>query len=782
MPDRPEVTAVEIARLAGVGRAAVSNWRRRHPDFPRPVGGTDSSPTFPLDQVEQWLRDQGKIAELPPLERAWQQLETLRDPDGPPVAPLIGAGAFLLLLHRDPAAWTALADRPDTRLATDLPRALRHAARAAIGPDATDRLGLPPLVGPTYLDLARLLARLADAHGAPAAYEQLLTRHAEANTRQLAPTPPEAAALLAALPQTGTAPHAAETTGAAAARPHRAADAGGAPLDEPGVAPWHTGAVSRPDSGAADGPSGAAAPAWPHAAAAAGGPAVPPGPSAAGAVTVLDPACGLGALLLAAGPGAVRAGQDLDAGYAALAVLRLALQTPGAWPGPLAVDLRPGDALRADAHPGLLADAVLCQPPYNERDWGHDELQFDPRWSGGVVPPRGESELAWLLHCLSHTRPGGLAALLLPPTVASRRAGRRVRSELIRTGALRAVVALPAGTAPPYGVPLHLWVLRRPRPGDDFRQVLLLDAAAAHPAAEGGRDRIDWPALTRTVLDTWYAFDAAARSGGPLPADRPGVHRTVTALDLLDDETDLSPARHLPAAPTAPPDTLSHLRTRVGELLGTLADLDARLPEVTAVAEPVVPPSVTVGELARAGALEVHSSGQGPAAGTGATPLLTDQDLLAGRPPSGTTDATDAPTARPGDVLLPALGGETAHAVRAGDPYDGAVLGPRLHLLRPDPEQVDPDYLAGRLRATGAARRASSYASTTTRLDIRRLELPRLPVERQRVLGAAFRRLADFRTDLARTTELADTLTRTLTDALAAGTVEPADGGGESDG
>jgi hypothetical protein len=33
-----------IARLARVGRAAVSNWRRRHTAFPDPVGGTDASP------------------------------------------------------------------------------------------------------------------------------------------------------------------------------------------------------------------------------------------------------------------------------------------------------------------------------------------------------------------------------------------------------------------------------------------------------------------------------------------------------------------------------------------------------------------------------------------------------------------------------------------------------------------------------------------------------------------------------------------------------------------
>ena len=65
MPDGAMVAAGDIARLAGVGRAAVSNWRRRFQDFPEPVGGTSSSPLFSLTEVETWLHGQGKLQELP---------------------------------------------------------------------------------------------------------------------------------------------------------------------------------------------------------------------------------------------------------------------------------------------------------------------------------------------------------------------------------------------------------------------------------------------------------------------------------------------------------------------------------------------------------------------------------------------------------------------------------------------------------------------------------------------------------------------------------------------
>jgi hypothetical protein len=63
------VTAADISRLAGVTRATVSNWRRRHPDFPAPAGGTDTSPTYDLDAVRAWLSARGQLPEDTPADR-----------------------------------------------------------------------------------------------------------------------------------------------------------------------------------------------------------------------------------------------------------------------------------------------------------------------------------------------------------------------------------------------------------------------------------------------------------------------------------------------------------------------------------------------------------------------------------------------------------------------------------------------------------------------------------------------------------------------------------------
>ncbi|MFD4917790.1 class I SAM-dependent DNA methyltransferase [Streptomyces virginiae] len=667
-----EVTAAEVARLAGVGRAAVSNGRRRHADFPKPVGGTETSPSFSLDEVEHWLRAQGKLAEVPLRERVWQQIAA--HPGGAVVA-LVQAGGALLVVRDRPTDWLELTAVSDARMATLLRPVLDQALGARLGPGHA-LAEIPP--DPAAMPLLRAAAALAAELGARQAFEFLLGRHLDANPRQYTLTPDGLAALMAAL----------------------------------------------------------------------AGPA---------ARTVLDPACGTGSLLRAVRGATALYAQDSAPELAALAALRLALN------GTPQVRAAAADSLRADAFAQDTVDAVLCHPPFNERAWGHEELAYDPRWEYGF-PARTESELAWVQHALAHLREGGTAVLLMPPAVAARRSGRRIRADLLRRGALRAVVALPAGAAPPYGIPLHLWVLRRPAPhAAPPAGLLLIDTAAL---AADDRLRSAWPAVHEAVQDAWSAYD---RTGSV--AQAPGVSRVVPVIELLDDDVDLTPARHLPP-PTAGggPAELTAVRERLGETLGRAARLTP--PAAAAPAGGTVrPPMTTVGELARAGALELHT---GTGGGTGSAPVLTEQDVSTGSGPTGTLAPTaDEPVlTAPGDVLVPLVGGAAIARV-VDEATAGAVPGRGLALLRPDPAALDPWFLAGFLRGTANTRRASSHASTATRLDVRRLRLPRLPLAQQQGYGLRFQALAEFEDALRLAGRLGEQLVQGFHDGLSDGTVTP---------
>ena len=50
-----QLTLVDIAAIAGVSRAAVSNWRSRHASFPQPIAERGRSPLFDAQEVLRWL-------------------------------------------------------------------------------------------------------------------------------------------------------------------------------------------------------------------------------------------------------------------------------------------------------------------------------------------------------------------------------------------------------------------------------------------------------------------------------------------------------------------------------------------------------------------------------------------------------------------------------------------------------------------------------------------------------------------------------------------------------
>ncbi|GAA5211556.1 hypothetical protein GCM10023323_43660 [Streptomyces thinghirensis] len=735
-----EVTAAGIARLAGVGRAAVSNWRRRHADFPKPVGGTETSPSFALAEVEGWLREHSKLAEVPLRERVWQQL--VGHPEGP-VAALTHAGCVLLLIHDRPTLWLEVSAGSDERLAAMLPEALDQVLTPRfVHPDgrvkAPESVNTPPTVHtPTAAPLTPTTAPRTPTTAPPNPTATPHTPTTGPLTPPAAHTPalsiPTASAVLPSAPLLrGTAELAAEL---------------GARQTFEFLLGRHLDANPRQYTLTPADLAGLMA------------------DLAGPARTVLDPACGTGALLRAAAPDGPAPrpeqadqrlyAQDGAPDLAALTGLRLALHTRAG------VRAAAGDTLRADAFPELRADAVLCHPPFNERNWGHDELAYDARWEYGF-PARTESELAWVQHALARLRDGGTAVLLMPPAAASRRSGRRIRADLLRRGALRAVVALPVGAAPPYNIPLHLWVLRRPEKAPAQPEVLLADVGQFAGEGRGGPD---WRAVRDAVLDAWRGFDRVGRLD-----DRPGLARSLPVIELLDDDVDLAPARHLP--PPAPADgagRLTDVRERLDRTLRLTADLT---PEAADTTHPAPRwPLTTVGELARGGALVLRTGGNG---GHARVPVLTDHDVLAGTGPSGTLPESEeeAVLTEPGDVVVPVLGGGSVARV-IDDATAGAALGRSLVLLRPDPTALDPWFLAGFLRGTANNRQASSYASTATRLDVRRLQLPRLPLDAQHRYGARFRALDEFERALRLAGRLGEQLVRGMYDGLTDGTVAP---------
>ncbi len=661
-----QVTAADIARLADVGRAAVSNWRRRYEDFPEPAGGTATSPSFALAEVRRWLRSHVDDRPLPPREWFWQELrgEVHEDELAELLADL---GAFLVYLDREREGWAALSAEGDEAVAETLPERVRAACAVPLeNPPA------PRFLTEARVPLLRRLAGLAVEGGVRETFEFLRERYFELHTKRTYATPEPVARLMA------------EICGSSAE-------------------------------------------------------------------TVLDPACGSGVLLKAlhdipGGGVATLLGQDADEATARLTAVHLALHAGD-------VEVSCGDSLRQDAFAGTLVDAVVCNPPFNDRGWGYEELTADPRWEYGL-PPRMEPELAWVQHALAHLKPGGTAVVLMPPAAANRRSGRRIRAQLIRRGALRAVITLPLGSVPNTAVALTVWVLRKPHDSRTPGHVLMVDTSA-------------WPEdFGRVAADAWGRFDRGDETDETGETGETDVSRAVPVIELLDDEVDLTPARHLSVSKEdLSPERVTGRRNRVKDLLGLAAGL---VPDVESAPQEQDLPAVPLTELVRRGMVTIHHQSPAKADEESEVPdgtaVLTPDDIVDDRPPTGLTPRVPVQreiVTRPGDVVVPHMVNRpVARVVKEG----GAVLGPRVSLLRADPDLLDPHFLAGFVVSSANARNYVTMASRS-QVDVRRADIPLLPIEEQRRYGEAFRRLADFETSLRQIADLGDDLIRLISDA-----------------
>ncbi|MFC8850660.1 MULTISPECIES: N-6 DNA methylase [unclassified Micromonospora] len=679
------LTASDIARLANVGRAAVSNWRRRYADFPAPVGGTPASPSFDAAEVTDWLRRHGRLHQAGTAQWAWRHIESYQP--ATQISDVLGVAGALLLVRASQADPSGDNLPPPGKLVDHL-----H----TLDPTLAKLIGdvLPQKWTPQLTTLLHTVDQLGSEQGAEDAFEHLHNRYVTSahSLSGLAGTPDAVADVMLTLAGSGA-----------------------------------------------------------H---------------------VFDFASGTGSILRMAADRALRDGtaircyaQEINPQYAMITLLRLwfvhlrARQARHDAEPPV---VHIGDSLLADGMPDLRAEVVMANFPFGVHDWGHDRLAYDPRWAYGL-PPRTEPELAWVQHALAHLSPSGTAVVLMPPAAASRPAGRRVRAELIRHGALRAVVALPAGMMPPAGIGLHIWVLAQPDPHRPHAgELLMLDATTASA---------DRPP-SEIVGSAWDSYKSDRY------AELPGVHRALPVIDLLDDQVDLTPQRHLPQGST--------LATSPAQVIAGIADfgrlLDRLKRTLPAVQEaPEAPlreaPQADVADLIRSGSITVQRaiSRSRSTGATASTAVLTVTDILSGGPATGSAarTATDdsGPQVLAGDILIPVIG-HTISARVATPNQVGADIGPGIQLLRVDTTRFDPWFVAGVISRTDNLRVAGRSSSTTSgmlRIDVRRLTIPVLPLHQQQAYGQAFRQLAEFRNALEQAATTGAALAREVSDSLVVG-------------
>ncbi|MCT4556608.1 MAG: type I restriction-modification system subunit M [Pelagimonas sp.] len=232
-----------------------------------------------------------------------------------------------------------------------------------------------------------------------------------------------------------------------------------------------------------------------------------------------------------------------------------------------AIEWDSAGSFHKDAHPGLKADYILANPPFNISDWGGDRLTEDDRWQYGI-PPKGNANFAWIQHIIHHLAPRGHAGVVLANgSMSSQTSGEgEIRKRLIeptfdedgkQTGGdvVDCMVALPGQLFYSTQIPVCLWILSRDKSANGLRdrrgQVLFIDARnMGHMVDRVRREFSDediekiagtyrrWRAKPETLEENeWKAY-----------ADEPGFCKSEGLETIRKFDHVLTPGRYVGAA------------------------------------------------------------------------------------------------------------------------------------------------------------------------------------------------------------------------------------------
>jgi type I restriction system adenine methylase HsdM len=200
-----------------------------------------------------------------------------------------------------------------------------------------------------------------------------------------------------------------------------------------------------------------------------------------GDVSVYDPTCGPGSLLLQvaeeAGLNTALYGQELNSIAYAYARMNMILH------GALEVELAKGNCL---SEPQFLDGDVLKQfdyvvgcPPFSLGYWDYGlEPEHDrfSRFTYGI-PPKNQGDFAFIQHMLASLKPEGRMAVLVPHGVLFRGgAEASIRQSMLESDLVEAVVGLPANLLSYTGIPTCLLICSKRKPEERIQKILFINA------------------------------------------------------------------------------------------------------------------------------------------------------------------------------------------------------------------------------------------------------------------------------------------------------------------
>lgn len=217
-----------------------------------------------------------------------------------------------------------------------------------------------------------------------------------------------------------------------------------------------------------------------------------------GSITIYDPTCGSGSLLVKAADEAkcnvTIYGQEMDNATAALAKMNMIMhskETAEIWQ-----DNTLSSPYFKDEHDGTKLkrfNYVVANPPFSTKSWSNGvdvEGETYERFKGFGTPPDKNGDYAFLLHIIkSLNAKDGKAAIILPHGVLFRgNAEEEIRRNIIKKGLIKGIIGLPANLFYGTGIPACIIVIDKENAASR-KGIFMIDASKGF-IKDGNKNRL----------------------------------------------------------------------------------------------------------------------------------------------------------------------------------------------------------------------------------------------------------------------------------------------------
>jgi len=204
-----------------------------------------------------------------------------------------------------------------------------------------------------------------------------------------------------------------------------------------------------------------------------------------------------------------------------------------------------GNSFSNDLHKDLKADYILANPPFNDSDWGGENLKEDIRWKYGI-PPSGNANFAWVQHFIYHLAPTGIAGFVLANgSMSSNTAGEGIiRKNIIEDDLVDCMISLPPQLFYNTSIPVCLWFLARNKGNGRFKdragKTLFIDARNMGEMIDR-RHRVLTNEEINKIASTYHAYRGEVGEY----KDIPGFCKEATLGDIKGNDYILTPGRYV---------------------------------------------------------------------------------------------------------------------------------------------------------------------------------------------------------------------------------------------